>query len=479
MGPRILIGLGAGHCGMRGLAALLSAQTSCKMGVGQPPLMPWKPQKEGPTIRGRIATWKKASTAFVGDVAASYLTYAEEAVEAETAIRMICLERPQEDVADRFRRQAEAMAPTPMNHWSTNPGPGWTQHPVLTPTFPQYEARDLVEGIGRYCAEYAERARDLARRFPEKFRVFDADRLESEAGRRAVLDFAGFPREDQVVAIEWPSPAEPAPASRPLPPLDPRRCAVLVPFGGPILPECEAGLRTLERRGYQVRRVGGYAAIDQARNQMATDALLDGFEETLWIDSDIGFNPDDVETLRRHALPIVCGIYPRKGVRKLACHVLPGTPRIAFGKDGGLAEILYAPGGFLLVRREVYLAIQRKLDLPVCNERFGRPTIPYFRPMVRPTDEGPWYLAEDFAFCDRARRSGFKVWADTRIRLWHVGTYHYGWEDAGIDHARFDTFHMDLDAPEASSPRPPVGRSGSGPARAARPSAGPTSAGGP
>ena len=31
-------------------------------------------------------------------------------------------------------------------------------------------------------------------------------------------------------------------------------------------------------------------------------------DETLWIDSDIGFEPDSVEQLRSHRLPIVCGI---------------------------------------------------------------------------------------------------------------------------------------------------------------------------
>jgi hypothetical protein len=448
MNKRIVIGLGAGHCRMRALADLLSAQPSSRVGVGLPPWLPWRPRPDGPTIRGKLATWRKLAEATVGDVAASYLPYVEEAIDAEPGIRLICLERPLDETVERFRRQAEAMAPTAMNHWSTDPGPGWTQHPVLTPTFPQYETRDLVEGIGRYCAEYRERSRDLARRFPENFRIFDASGLEGEAVRREILDFAGFPQEGRIVAIEWPRPVEPGPASRPLPPLDPRRCVVLVPFGAPILPDCESGLRALERRGYQVRRVGGYAAIDQARNRMATEALLDGFEETLWIDSDIGFHPDDVEALRRHALPIVSGIYARKGLRKLACHVLPGTPRIVFGKDGGLVEILYAPGGFLLVRREVYLGIQHKLDLPVRNERFGRPTVPYFQPMVRSTDEGPWYLAEDFAFSERARRSGFEIWADTRVRLWHVGTYRYGWEDAGIERARFETFQLKLDISE-------------------------------
>jgi hypothetical protein len=240
--------------------------------------------------------------------------------------------------------------------------------------------------------------------------------------------------------------AEAGPVARTvMSPLDPRRCAILVPFGGPILPECEEGLRELERRGYQVRRVGGYAAIDQGRNQMATDALIDGFEETLWIDADIGFRPDDVETLRRHAMPIVCGVYPQKGTRALACHVLPGTPRITFGEAGGLIEILYAGAGFLMVRREVYLAIQKQHDLPVCNEQFGRPSIPYFLPMVSPLKDGHWYLAEDYAFCERARRCGYKILADTTIRLWHVGSCRYGWEDAGVDRTRHGSFTLNLE----------------------------------
>src|SRR5437763_719153 len=79
---------------------------------------------------------------------------------------------------------------------------------------------------------------------------------------------------------------------------DPRKCVILVPFLGFIHHECEESLKELERRGYTVRRVCGYAAIDQARSQMATDALRDGFAETLWIDADIAFDPDAIERLR-------------------------------------------------------------------------------------------------------------------------------------------------------------------------------------
>ncbi len=230
--------------------------------------------------------------------------------------------------------------------------------------------------------------------------------------------------------------------------LNPARCVVLVPIGGAVVPACEEALAELERRGYTVRRVRGYSAIDQGRNQMATDALADGFDETMWIDSDVGFDPNDIERLRQHKVPIVCGIYPQKGRRVLACHVLPGTEKLTFGDEGGLAEILYAGTGFLLVRREAYETIHRELQLPLCNERFGgRPMVPYFQPMSHPDRTasgvtGHWYLAEDFAFCERARQAGFKIYADTRVRLMHYGNYGYSWEDAGMELKRYRTFHF-------------------------------------
>lgn len=48
------------------------------------------------------------------------------------------------------------------------------------------------------------------------------------------------------------------------------RCVVLVPANGPLDTGCEPPLRELEERGYEVRRIGGYGAIEQAGNQMAS-----------------------------------------------------------------------------------------------------------------------------------------------------------------------------------------------------------------
>ncbi|OYV83011.1 MAG: hypothetical protein B7Z73_16575 [Planctomycetia bacterium 21-64-5] len=227
--------------------------------------------------------------------------------------------------------------------------------------------------------------------------------------------------------------------------MDPRRCVVLVPYTASIEPDCDEALKELERRGYPVRRVRGFAAIDQGRNQLATDAMMDGFEETMWIDADIRFHPNDVDKLRSHQQPIVCGIYPQKGKRSLACHALPGTPQIQLGVGGGLRELLYAGTGFLLVRREVYLGMQSALNLPVCNERFQHPMLPYFQPTLHSDEDGAWYLAEDYAFCQRAHDCGFRVLADTTVRLFHIGKYGFGWEDAGIDRQRYPTFTLHLE----------------------------------
>jgi hypothetical protein len=174
----------------------------------------------------------------------------------------------------------------------------------------------------------------------------------------------------------------------------------------------------------------------------------------------VGFHPDDVERLRAHPLPIVSAIYPQKNKRALASHVLSDTKSITFGENGGLIEVLYAATGFLLVRREAYLTIQRHLQLPICNERFGHPLIPFFLPMIRTIEDGHWYLAEDYSFCERARLSGFRIYADTSIRLWHIGWYRFGWEDAGMGLPRFSDFTLNLTSTRETSAKPVAPESG-------------------
>lgn len=238
----------------------------------------------------------------------------------------------------------------------------------------------------------------------------------------------------------------------------PSRCVVLVPVAHSIEPECEEGLRALERLGYEVRRAWGSSAVDVARSQLATRALADGFDELMWVDSDISFPPDAVAKLRAHGLPFVAGVYAKKGPREFACEFPPGTASVRFGAGAEPRELVGCGFGFVLTRRAVFEAVLAGGDLPVCGEGAGGGMVPYFRPaLVDAEAGGRRYLAEDYAFCRRARDAGVRIVADLTIRLGHVGRYAYTWEDVGADKPRYGEYLFHFAGAGAGAGHPAVG----------------------
>jgi hypothetical protein len=225
-----------------------------------------------------------------------------------------------------------------------------------------------------------------------------------------------------------------------------RRCVVIVPVATSTEIECERGLDELARRGYTVWRRSCHVAIDMGRSQMASEALAAGFDEQMWIDADIGFSADDVDRLRQHRESFVCAIYPKRGPAELACQTLQGTTEIVFGEMGPcLVELSHVGMGFCLIRREVFDDVRTKHGLATCGKRSKTPWVPYFLPMVKPMTDDPddnWYLAEDYAFCERARAAGHPVYADTRIRLFHIGRKALSWEDATGPRERYENVKM-------------------------------------
>ena len=109
----------------------------------------------------------------------------------------------------------------------------------------------------------------------------------------------------------------------------------------------------------------------------------------MWIDADTAFAPESVDQLRGHGLPLVAGIVSQERVRVLAVRLLPATKEVVFGRRRGADRSGVRRTGFLYTRREVYGAIQRRWELPVCNERLGKPMVPYFMPIAVREDESP------------------------------------------------------------------------------------------
>lgn len=228
-----------------------------------------------------------------------------------------------------------------------------------------------------------------------------------------------------------PPPAPPAPVSFEQTKIKKsnKNCVILVPCNGGIEFKTDESLRILESRGYEVWRVPGYSAIDQGRNRISYDAIYRRkFEEIFWIDSDIFFDPDDVDRIRSYDLPIVGAAYPFKGYPIMTFSPLDCKP-IIFDKSSGLVEVKALATGFLFTKAYVFDKIKEKFNLPVCNTSFDSPQIPFFQPAIWNLIEQDYYLGEDFSFCIRASNCGYKIYLDAGVKLGHIGRYTYDWED--------------------------------------------------
>ena len=203
------------------------------------------------------------------------------------------------------------------------------------------------------------------------------------------------------------------------------KIAILVPISSHIEQACEESLRELEADGIKVYRKWGFSAIDQGRCVLAQLAIDDGYEHLIWIDSDIAFYPWDVYKLLTHNLTFVTATYTIKGWARLTTKFYPYFTEIKFGKDGGLYESIWSATGFMYAHKSVYESIVRKYKMNPVRIWGGQYMVyPWFLPMIIDNQ----YIGEDFSFCERARKSGHKIYCDTTIRLAHIGKYGYSFD---------------------------------------------------
>jgi hypothetical protein len=196
----------------------------------------------------------------------------------------------------------------------------------------------------------------------------------------------------------------------------------------------------------QVQMMGSDALITRARQNIVADFLTNGAATHLiFIDADIGFDPEQVFRLMDFDADVTAAIYPIKSIdwQKVGALATAGraplesaalsymiefTDREHIQVKNGFARVSYAGSGFLMIRRPVLLAmIERYPEL-----RYGHDH--------KPNDKlagSPWrsalfncmideatgvYLSEDFSFCKRWSAMGGEIWADLESRLTHVGT---------------------------------------------------------
>ena len=199
--------------------------------------------------------------------------------------------------------------------------------------------------------------------------------------------------------------------------------------------------------------------ITRARNYCCDEFMRSQATHLMFIDSDIGFNPNDVIALLAlqddtSPYDVIGGPYPKKCISwekiKLAVdkgiadenpNVLEkfvgdyvfnpksGQNQIPIGEPVEVSEI---GTGFMMIRRKTFEKYQEafpelwyKPD-HVRTEHFdgSREIMAYFDCIIDPTSKR--YLSEDYMFCYNVQKMGYQVWFCPWMQLQHVGTYIFG-----------------------------------------------------
>jgi hypothetical protein len=197
--------------------------------------------------------------------------------------------------------------------------------------------------------------------------------------------------------------------------------------------------------------------ITRARNYLA-DEFLNRSNSThlLFIDSDIGFDPQDVLALLALDKDIIGGPYPKKSIKwaNIKKAILK-NPTIEDGQLNNLVgdyvfnpvkgtqqfsiseplQVLEIGTGFMMIKKEVFERFKEaypKLSyLPdhVGQAHFDgtREIHAFFDCFIDSVENGGVgsnrYLSEDYAFCQRWRFIGGEIHLCPWMKLTHVGTY--------------------------------------------------------
>jgi hypothetical protein len=202
-------------------------------------------------------------------------------------------------------------------------------------------------------------------------------------------------------------------------------------FTGAISYECAESLQVATvlclARGVLLQWIvtTGFSLIQCARDWLAAEFLhRPEFSHLLWLDDDVGFDPDGVLKLIESDLDVVGGIYP----------VRNDSPTRFFYEAAGdavgyLQRVSKLPGGFLLVKRGAVEAVARcceVYDLPERDRDVSRLTPHIFDVVLIDDPANPGtkvILGEDYLFCHRLAAAGYAIYVRTDISFSHTGRY--------------------------------------------------------
>lgn len=250
-----------------------------------------------------------------------------------------------------------------------------------------------------------------------------------------------------------------------------KKYLVGVLYYGAIDREHDRCVQALKQHPYvgQVLELTGCPYIDMGRSLIAT-AVLDKPEigGLLFIDHDMVFDVAEVEKLidscEEHR-SVVGAAYSMRRTGKIIGGIdgskLPAGEQVVFFDGGKVVPASYLGMGLTAIHRSVLERLvahsdavharnAEKLRDLVCHVEAGEPELPTLPgpdlprlttgisdapvvPFFSHRQQSGSYYGEDVSFCLRCHEAGVPVQLDTRVRVYHKGSYCYGLEDVGME----------------------------------------------
>ena len=199
--------------------------------------------------------------------------------------------------------------------------------------------------------------------------------------------------------------------------------------------------------------------ITRARNYLADEFMRSDATHLLFLDSDIGFDPNDVLAMlalmsKESDYDIMCAPYPKKTIAwekikdavdrgfadndpntlerfvgDFVFNPVQGTGQMALNDP---VEVMEGGTGFMMIQRRAF----EKFDEEYPQQKYtpdhvrtknfdgSRQIMAYFDTVI--DEESNRYLSEDYMFCQWARRAGVKVYLCPWMRTTHMGSYFFG-----------------------------------------------------
>ena len=172
--------------------------------------------------------------------------------------------------------------------------------------------------------------------------------------------------------------------------------------------------------------------ISRGRNSLVAKMMENAAAtHLLFIDADIGFQPENIFKLLLDNKDIVVGCYPKKSAPQIdyVMNVDPDnvTPDGSLKVENDLIKITRGGTGFMLIKREVIDKMFSAYPETKYTGNIGldKKYDPFMYDLFSVGVVNGFLLSEDYMFCDRWAALGGNIYADVSIKLDHIGHYRY------------------------------------------------------